>query len=140
MNREEGKFKRDFCEYVETVYGAWCKITHGNQYQSGMPDVCIQSTAKLFSLMEMKFWANVGLPKDFQCMHKLMKGAQINVIKHQIWKRNGPCLLVAVIGNDLDMCCVNYKDKIKILPWKHVAKLVAISSDFDTVLTHVIYN
>ncbi len=139
MKREEGKFKKEFCEHIKSQYGTWAKVTHGNQFQSGLPDCLFQSDG-MFSLVEMKFWDQVAPPKDFHQMHNLLKGAQVNVIKHQIWKRRGPCLLVAQIGNDLDNCCVCYKDKINIMPWKHLAKVLAISTDFDTVLNHVIPN
>lgn len=140
MQKEEGKFKKDFSEHIENFYNGYCKVTHGNQYQAGIPDCLIQSTGGLFTLVELKFWNVFARPADFHAMQNLMKGAQISVIKHQIWKRNGPCLLVAQLGYELDNCCICYKDKINVVPWKHLAKLLAISSDFDTVLNHVIPN
>jgi len=139
MKAEEIKFKKKFNEYAET-YGAWTKVTHGNQYCAGLPDTIIVSTKKLTSFVEAKFWSNANPPKDFHDVQCLLKGAQVNVIKHQMWPRDAACLIVAVIGNDLDNCAVCYKDRFTIVPWKHVAKLLAISTDFDTVLNHVFPN
>ena len=136
MKQEEGKFKKKFCDHAET-YGAWCKITHGNQYQAGLPDCIIVATKKLTSLVEMKFWGNAHKPKNAHDIQNMLKGAQVGVVKHQLWKRDCACLIVAVIGNDLDNCAVCYQDRFNIVPWRHLAKLLAISTDFDTVLNHV---
>lgn len=139
MKAEEGKFKKKFCDYTET-YGAWAKVTHGNQYQAGLPDVLIVAAKKMITLVECKFWCNANPPKDAHDIQNLLKGAQVGVIKHQLWKRDAACLIVAVIGNDLDNCAVCYQDRFNIVPWKHLAKLLAISTDFDTVLNHVLPN
>lgn len=139
MKLEENKFKKKFCDYAET-FGAWAKITHGNMYQAGLPDTIIAATKKLTTFVEFKFWGNVNPPKDAHAIQNLLKGPQVNVIKHQLWKRDNACLIVAVVGNDLDNCAVCYQDRFNIIPWKHLAKLLAISTDFDTVLTHVFPN
>jgi hypothetical protein len=137
MKLEEGKFKKKIKEEIEK-YDAFVQVTHGNIYQAGFPDMHITAKTGLLSWVELKFWGGVNLPKEFQSLHSQMHGAQINVIKHQMWKRNAACLLVSQIGMDLDNCAVCYKDKFNIMPWKHLAKLLAISSDFNTVLTHAI--
>ncbi len=136
MKHEEGVFKKKFCEYAQT-FGAWAHHTHGNQYSAGLPDTLIAANKKLHTFTEFKFWGNVNAPKDAHAIQALLKGPQVNVIKHQLWKRDQACLIIAVIGNDLDNCAVCYQDKFNIIPWKHVAKVLAISTEFDTVLNHV---
>lgn len=139
MKLEEIKFKKKFNEYAET-YGAWTKVTHGNQYCAGLPDTIISSCKKLTTFVESKFWGGAHPPQDARAIQNLLKGPQVAVIKHQLWKRDQACLIVAVIGNDLDNCAVCYQDQFNIVPWKFLAKLLAISTDFDTVLTHVFPN
>ncbi len=139
MKAEEIKFKKKFCEYAE-AFGAWKHHTHGNMYSAGLPDTMIVSNRKLTTFVEFKFWDNVNPPKDAHAIQNLLKGPQVNVIKHTLWKRDAACLIVAVIGNALDNCAVCYQDRFTIVPWKHLAKLLAISTDFDTVLTHVLPN
>ena len=137
MKMEEGKFKKELVKELE-MYDAYVKVTHGNQYQSGLPDIHITAKTGMLTWVECKFWGGVNLPKEFHSLHSQMHGAQINVIKHQMWKRNAGVLLVSQIGNNLDMCAVCYKDRFNIVPWKHLAKLLAISTTFTTVLDHVI--
>lgn len=137
MKMEEGKFKKLLKEELEK-YDAHVMVTHGNLFQAGLPDMHIVSKPGMITWCELKFWGGAKLPQEFQSLHGQMKGAQINVIKHQMWKRNAACLLVSQIGIDLDSCAVCYKDKFNILPWKHLAKLLAISSDFGSVLNHAI--
>lgn len=137
MKLEEGKFKKLFVAELQK-YDAHCHTTHGNMYCAGLPDLHIVARSGMLSWVELKFWGGVNPPKEFQSLHGQMKGAQIGVIKHQMWRRNSACLLVSQIGNDLEACAVCYKDTFNIMPWKHLAKLLAISSDFGTVLTHAI--
>lgn len=137
MKLEEGKFKKLFVAELQK-YDAHCHTTHGNMYCAGLPDLHIVARTGMLTWVELKFWGHVTPPKEFQSLHSQMKGAQIGVIKHQMWRRNAACLLVSQIGMDLDNCAVSYKDNLNIMPWKHLAKLLAISSDFTTVLTHAI--
>ena len=114
MKAEEGKFKKEFGSLLEML-GCHVHITHGNQYQAGMPDMHITSRYGYFLFIECKFWSNVNFPSKAEQVIAQLKGAQINVITNEHWKRNASSLIASVIGINTDIVAVCYKDRLTLV-------------------------
>jgi hypothetical protein len=121
---DEHSFQKEFKKEVER-YGGHIPSLVASMFMAGMPDLLITSTTGFTYYTELKFWRNKGDPADCHAMQSLLRGPQIAVIKHTLWKRNALCPIIAQLCCDMDRVCVNYKDKIFFANWKTLAKLMA---------------
>lgn len=139
MEHEENNFRKEFKFHAE-AYGAYAKVTHGNMFQAGLPDLMIWSKTGLGMCAELKYWENAGLPKTAACLHKLLKRTQPLVVKKELWGRDAHCLVIAVLNHNKNLCAIAYKDQMAITDWRVVAKLMAEAVSFTTVLQYVFHD
>ena len=121
---DEHSFQRALKAEVER-WGGHIPSLVASMYMAGMPDLVVNTTEGFTYYAELKFWRNKDDPKDAHSMQSLLRGPQIQVIKHTLWKRHILCPIIAQLAYDMDRVCINYKDRIVLANWKSIAKLMA---------------
>lgn len=121
---DEHSFQKAFKAELEK-WNVHCPSLVASMFMAGMPDMLLNNKLGYTFYIENKFWRNSNPPKDAHAIQNLLKGPQIAVIKHTLWKRGIMCPIVAQIENDPDMAAICYKDMMKIYPWREFAKFLA---------------
>ncbi len=136
IKREEQAF-RDALQLDLERHSIYCRILHGNMYQSGLPDLVAITPTSMTFFMELKYWNKQGLPTVSQCLG-LLKGPQRNVILNEMWaRRSAPCLVVAQNHTDQRLASIVYKERIAHVPWALISSASARAVNF-TELLHVL--
>ena len=130
---EETKYQSQFKDKVE-LHGGMATSLSGGLFMAGMPDLLCVSKSGALLLIENKFWRKPKRPENFHDLQSQLKGPQIAVIKHKLWKRSAPCLLVTQLQANLTLVYVNYKDQWTVIDWEKLAKLVADMSTTHALL------
>lgn len=136
---EEAHYQKLFKDCVE-YHGGMATSLSGSLFMAGMPDLLCVSKYGAIILIENKFWSKPKYPENFHQLQDQLRGPQIAVIKHKLWKRSTPCLLVTQIGFNRDIVYINYKTAVSPQPWKEFAKLVADTFTPDTLLEQLKLN
>jgi hypothetical protein len=134
---DEHSFQRFFKEELEKWNGH-CPSLVASMFMAGMPDLIINTSKGYTYYTELKFWRNKNPPSNSQQIQALLRGPQIAVIKHTLWKRSIACPIIAQLQYDMDTCAVAYKDKFLLANVKTMAKIMALLSSkeqFDTLFT-----
>lgn len=134
IKREEQVF-RDALKLDLDRHGVYCRVLHGNMYQSGLPDLVAVAPCGMTFFMELKYWNRVTTPTIEQCL-SLLKGPQQMVIRRELWGRNAPCLLVTQHHADPSIASIVFKSRITSIPWAIIASASARTTTF-TELLHV---
>lgn len=117
-----------------TKWGSYVPSLVASMYMSGQPDLEIDNKNGLIIKVENKFWRGKAPPSTAEHMHMLLRGPQINVIKHQLWPRNVLCLIQAQLSSDLDQCCLCHKEQITFANWKTFAKMCCLAKTKEEIL------
>ena len=121
---DETKYQKTFKDKVES-YGGMATSLSGGLFMAGMPDLLCVSKNGALLLIENKVWRKPKPPENFHDLQSQLHGPQIAVIKHRLWKRSAPCLLVTQLQSNLAVVYVNYKDRLCVAHWEALAKQVA---------------
>lgn len=90
----EAKEKLKFIDELRRCGGYVSNLT-ASMYMSGQPDMAITTKHGAQFQCEAKVWRNVKPPVRAEQLTALLKGPQINVIVHQLWKRGAYVPLIA---------------------------------------------
>jgi hypothetical protein len=71
-------------------------------FMAGMPDCLCVSRHGVLTLIEFKVWRGKLPPKSRHEIEGLLKGPQIGVIKHKLWKRQAPCAMIVQPLNNFE--------------------------------------
>jgi hypothetical protein len=130
---DETQYTKLFKDAIE-AHGGMATSLAGGVFMAGMPDVLCVSRFGAIILVENKFWRKAKHPENFHELQAQLKGPQIAVIKHKLWKLSAPCLLVTQLELDKDLVYVNYKNNISLYKWRDLAKSIASTHTSDELL------
>lgn len=128
---DEHSYQKAFKELVQ-AHGGTAVSLAGSVFMAGMPDLMCVSTDGAICLIENKFWSKRTDPEDFHALQKQFHGSQVARIKHDLWKKQAPVILVTQIIRNLDTVYINYKTDVYCTPWKRLAKNVAKMPMFNS--------
>lgn len=131
---DEHSFQKAFKLELEK-WNVHCPSLVASMFMAGMPDLILNTAKGYTYYIELKYWRNVKAPQSFHDIQGLLKGPQIAVIKHTLWKRGIVCPIIAQNGIDNEWCFMVYKDQMKVYPWKELCKCLAACSSKDDFLT-----
>lgn len=124
MSKLESEYKAEFLTEVRK-WGAYCYSLAANMYMSGQPDSTIVTNKAYVFQLEFKVWRNVGIPTVEQ-MLGLLKGPQVNVIKHQMWPRGVYVPIVAFKQSEPTKCYHAFRSMdVTLHNWTELAKYYA---------------
>lgn len=128
--------EHDFTKHLIAGIKKWnAYVIHqsGGMFQAGQPDLRITNDQgptitpgigfTIFA--ELKMWRNKAMPQSAAQIINLLEGPQICVIKHELWKRNAFCPVIAQVATNLRVCYAAYKDKITVTDFDSIAKGLA---------------
>ena len=120
---KENAFSESFKQQLR-LHGAYATSVIGTLYASGQPDIDCSSIYGQNTKIELKVYRGLELPSR-DTVIKLLRGPQVNVICHQMWKRKVSCIVIAQIGAKPDTCAVVSNSRISFDIIENVAKVVA---------------
>jgi hypothetical protein len=91
-------------------------------FTAGQPDTTVVTRQGAVLFVEFKIWRMTGPPQNKQAVENLLKGPQIAVIKHRLWKYGATCVIVAQLHNNIDKCAYTDGTYFDVVEWKTLAK------------------
>jgi len=123
FGRNENHFQDNYLAELRKN-GAYAIAVVGGLYQSGQPDLTITSKYGCDTKVELKVYRGTDMP-DRESIKRLLRGAQINVITNQLWRRAAHCLIIAQIAEKPDTCCIVSAHKVSFDLWVNSCKLLS---------------
>jgi hypothetical protein len=127
----EHKFQDVFLTYLRNTTKCYAHCNTASTLSAGQPDITICNDNGFVWYVENKVWRNKSLPTAPSQVQDLLKGPQVNVIKHQLWRRNAPCIVVAQIGLVPDNVAICYKDKLFFMRWKDMIAAFSVIKSLE---------
>jgi hypothetical protein len=117
----ESNFSKKFRQTLE-AYGCYSPCITGNMYTAGQPDTTVVNRQGAVFFIEFKIWRMMGPPQNKQAVENLLKGPQIAVIKHKLWKYGATCVIIAQLHNNLELCGYTDGTSFAVTKWKELAE------------------
>ena len=131
MNKKiEGNFQSKFIDWVN-CNGGYARNTHGNVYQSGIPDVLMTNAKGVTFCVELKVWRRKTVPEYPSEFLVLCRREQKRFIE-KVWEIGGFCPIIAVTESGAACFYTDGKNVQAFIPQILVRFLLQLShGDFE---------
>lgn len=135
--QDEAQFKKHVKEQA-VRYGSYCASLVAGTMMAGQPDALFYNRRGAIIAIESKIWRNKSLPTA-EGVTNLLKGAQVGVIKHQLWPRKACVVIAARLDgmSKLDECAVVWREHIHFCKVDSLVRLIANVDTSNSLLNYL---